>query len=258
MPGLVLIVVAAFFAGVINAVAGGGSFLSFPALIAAGISPVQANATSTVALWPASLASTIGYRGEKVGRELWIVLGITSLVGGAVGAVLLVSTSQETFTRLVPFLLLLATLLFTFGERMTLALWALMGRTRGRQALPLWLSIPAQLAVAVYGGYFGGGIGIVMLALFTLMGMTEIHQMNRLKNGLSTLLNGVAVVLFAALHAVVWHAALSMAVTGIAGGYLGAALAKRVDPRKARAGITIVAWLITAYFFAWSFGPKRS
>ena len=154
-------------------------------------------------------------------------------------------TSQRAFKYLLPFLLLVATLLFTFGRELF--------RTRAA-GLPLWAGVLAKLLVAIDGGYFGGGIGILMLALFTLLGMTRVHSMNYLKNAQSTVLNGVAVVLFAVEHAIIWRAAIVMGCAGVFGGYAGAALARRVAAEKVRRVILVLAWAITVYFFFWSFG----
>jgi uncharacterized protein len=243
----VLLFVAAVVAGAINAVAGGGSFLSFPALLLAGISPIAANATNTIALWPGTVASAVAYRRElrDVRREL-VALGIASLAGSWLGALLLLRTSNRAFVLFVPWLLLFATLLFSFGGAM--------GRlSRGARA-PLGLAIVVQSVIAVYGGYFGGGMGIMMLAVLSLLGMSELHRMNALKTVLSAVINGVAVVVFIAAHAVVWTPGLIMVVGGIAGGYGGAAMARRVDPRIVRRLVLVIAWTITLYFFAKTYG----
>ena len=187
-----LLFVAAAVGGAINSVAGGGSFVAFPALLFAGVPPVPANATNTIALWPGSLASAVAYR-----RELARCRGASCSrwappvsLGGAAGSLLLLRTSDHTFVLLIPWLLLFATVLFSFGGAVTRKLRARAPGPRSASA------IGAQLFIGVYGGYFGGGIGIMMLAVLSLLGMTDIHRMNSLKAVLGTLVNGVAVVAF--------------------------------------------------------------
>ncbi len=240
----VLLFVAAAIGGAINAVAGGGSFLCFPALLLVGIPPIAANATNTIALWPGTVASAVAYRRElhDVRREL-LALGIASLAGSWIGATLLVQTSSRAFVLFVPWLLLFATLVFSFGNAI--------GRRMIRGAPPpLGLAIGIQSLIAVYGGYFGGGMGIMMLAVLSLLGRSELHRMNALKTVLSTVINGMAVAVFIAARAVVWTPGLVMIAGGIAGGYGGAAMARRVDPRTVRWLVLVVAWTITLYFFA--------
>ncbi len=238
-----LLFVAAAIGGAINSVAGGGSFVAFPALLLAGIPPIQANATNTIALWPASAASAVAYRREisDVRREI-LPLGIASLTGGLAGSLLLLRTSNQTFVLLIPWLLLFAALLFSFGGTFVRRV------TRGAQA-PLAVAVIAQAAISVYGGYFGGGIGIMMLAVLSLTGMTDIHRMNGLKTVLTTLINGVAVVTFIVAGAVAWGPGLVMVVGGIAGGYAGASVARRVNPKNVRYLVLMVAWTMTIYFF---------
>jgi len=239
-----LLFVAAIIGGAINAVAGGGSFLCFPALLLAGIPPIAANATNTIALWPGSVASTVAYRRELRGmhREL-VALGLASLAGAWAGAALLLRTSSRLFVLFIPWLLLFATLVFAFGGAI--------GRRLIRDArAPLGLAVIVQSAIAVYGGYFGGGMGIMMLAVLSFLGMSELHRMNALKTVLATTINGVAVVVFIAAHAVAWTPGLIMVVGGVAGGYGGAAMARRVDPRTVRRLVLAIAWATTLYFFA--------
>jgi uncharacterized protein len=238
-----LLFVAAAVGGAINSVAGGGSFVAFPALLFAGVPAVPANATNTIALWPGSVASAVAYRRElrDVRREL-LPLGAASLIGGAAGSVLLLRTSDHTFVLLIPWLMLFATVLFTFGAAVTRALG-------GGAPASLGVAIGAQLFIGLYGGYFGGGIGIMMLAVLSLLGMTDIHRMNSLKAVLGTLVNGVAVVAFVIAGAVAWAPAAVMIVGGILGGYAGAAIARRVEPGRVRRLVLVVAWSMTGYFF---------
>jgi len=239
----VLLFFAAVAGGAINSVAGGGSFVAFPALLFAGVAPVPANATNTIALWPGSLASVLAYRRElgEVKRELF-PLAVAALLGGLAGSLLLLRTSESTFVLLIPWLLLFATLLFTFGGAVARKL------THGARA-PLWLAAIVQLAISVYSGYFGGGMGIMMLAVLTLLGMTHIHRMNALKNVLGALINGVAVVAFVIAGAVRWAPGVVMIAGGITGGYAGAAIARRISPKYVRWVVMGIAWGMTTYFF---------
>jgi hypothetical protein len=240
-----LLVLAACGAGALNSIAGGGSFLSFPALVLTGVPPVLANATSTVALWPGSLASTLGYREElRAERERLVWLSAVSLGGGVAGALLLLLTPSKVFEGLVPFLLLAATLVFTFGDAVRARLPAA-SSSRGA-VTALWALI------AVYGGYFGGGMGLLMLAALTLLGMSELHRMNALKSGLGVLVNGVAVAVFAVAGAVQWAQAGLMIAGSMVGGYAGARLARRVDPKRVRPVVVFLGWTLTvAFFYRW-------
>jgi uncharacterized membrane protein YfcA len=233
---------AAVVGGAINSVAGGGSFVAFPALLFAGATPISANATNSVALWPGSAASAIAYRRElrEVRKEL-VPLSIAALIGGICGSVLLLRTPEHAFVLLIPWLLLCATLLFSFGG-------ALGARARGTK-VPLPVAVGAQLVISVYGGYFGGGMGIMMLAVLSLLGMTDIHRMNALKTVLATLVNGVAVVAFTVAGAVDWTRGSVMIAGGITGGYAGAAIARRVDAKHVRWVVMALAWTMTVYFF---------
>jgi uncharacterized membrane protein YfcA len=260
LPQALLLFLAALLGGALNSVAGGGSFLTVPALIFTGVAAKTANITSTVAIWPGTLASVGAYRKELGAqrREL-MVLGSVSLVGGILGALLLLGTSQTTFVRLLPYLLLLATLVFIFGPRLSARIRArsapMPEASKGIAALTVRPSArtlvaisAAQLAIAIYGGYFGGGIGILMLASLGLMGMENIHEMNALKTALTSAINGVAVVAFIAAGAVFWGQALLMAVGAIIGGYGAAAYARRLDPKLVRGFVIVVAVTMTAYF----------
>jgi len=241
---LALLFLAAMLGGALNSVAGGGSFLAFPALLFAGVPPVPANATTTIALWPGGIASAFAYRRELADeRRMLGPLGAAALLGGLAGSLLLLRTPEATFVLLIPWLLLFATLLFTFGA-------PLARRLTGSTRLPVGLASLAQLAISVYGGYFGGGMGIMMLAVLTLLGMTHLHRMNALKNVLSAIINGVAVVAFVVAGAVRWGPGVVMIAGGIAGGYLGATTARRIDPRYVRVFVLVVAWTMTLYFFS--------
>lgn len=240
----VLLAAAGFAAGAINSVAGGGSFLTFPSLVFAGVPAVMANASSTVALVPGSVASAFSYRqdierlNEKRIKSWWIVC----LIGGAIGAALLLSTSDRAFRQIAPWLLLFATLLFAFGPQVSLAF---RGRLHSNQRLMLLLLFP----IAVYGGYFGGGIGIMILAAFRLYGFTDIHGMNGIKAILGGSLNAIAALIFISAHQVRWIPALVMMAAAIIGGYVGPAFARRMRPATIRGIVIVVGVLMTAYFF---------
>ncbi|MEA3199459.1 MAG: uncharacterized protein QOE90_887 [Thermoplasmata archaeon] len=248
---MALFLVAAW-GGAQNAVAGGGSFFTFPMLLFAGVPPIEANATSTVALWPGSVASAFGFREElRLERRTLVLLGVVSALGGLLGALLLLLTPEKAFSALIPWLLLAATLTFAFGPALTRRL-----RDRAPHDQPrlTWPFVLAQLGVAVYGGYFGGGIGIMMLAAFSAMGMEDLHAMNGLKAILGALINGVAIVAFIVAGKVVWPLALLMVAGSVVGGYGGARLSKRVDPKALRAFIIAVGSLLSLYFFAKQLG----
>lgn len=276
-----ILFIAAIIGGTLNAVAGGGSFVTFPTLVFTGVLPIQANATSTVALWPGSLASIGAYRRElgALNRTIVVVLGVTSLIGGALGAALLLLTPQATFVGLIPYLLLLATLLFALSPRITAALRKRAekdaaqtspaettrmaeatpatpaARSRGlgktavisRRALAIFVFV--QFLLAIYGGYFGGGLGIMMLAALGIMGMENIHEMNGLKTILQASINGVAVVTFIIAGAVYWPQALVMIAGAIVGGFGSAYYARKIDPRYVRGFVILVGVGMTIYFF---------
>jgi uncharacterized membrane protein YfcA len=251
---LLVAAVAALLAGVMNSVAGGGTLLTFPALIAAGLSPLAANATSTVALLPAALSSMLGYKGELAGARRWAVaLAAPSLIGGGLGALLLLHTSNATFEQVVPWLVLGATALFLLQR--PLLRWI-----RGHEAVvksqaeleahtPAPRLLALQLLVGVYGGYFGAGVGILMLAALGFMGFHNIHRMNGLKNWGGFCMNLVAATTFGFSGIVDWPVALSMAVGSIAGGYIGARAAQRIPQGLVRGlvaliGIVSGVWLL--------------
>jgi uncharacterized membrane protein YfcA len=234
---------AAAAAGAVNAVAGGGTLLSFPALLGT-MDARAANATSTVALWPGSVAAVAGYREELKGSRPF-VLGLLwpSLLGGAAGAVLVFHTDEAAFRAVVPWLVLFATALFAASER--IGAWCVAGGGAGEAARPgarAWLF---QFAVAVYGGYFGAGIGVLMLAALSILGLRDIHRMNGMKTVLGTAVNGIAVAVFSATGLVRWPEALLMAVAAAAGGYLGARVGRRI-PRGVVRGLVILSGLAVA------------
>ena len=247
---LTLVVAAALIAGAMNSIAGGGTLLTFPALVALGVSPLQANATSTVALVPGSFGSVWGYRSVLRGSGLWALsFALPSLLGGAVGALLLLLTPAERFSDLVPWLVLGATGLFMI-QRPALrwisrhSLKAQSPEPRAEEALtaerpPLSL-LAYQFSVAIYGGYFGAGVGILMLAALGFMGLTNIHRMNGLKNWCGVCMNLVAAGMFAFSSLVNWRVALAMAGGAVAGGYLGSRLAQRVPQDLVRRAVVVI------------------
>jgi uncharacterized membrane protein YfcA len=279
---------AAAVAGMVNSVAGGGTLLTFPALLSSGFDAVIANATSTVALWPGQLSSLWGYRKELGQNRTAIVrLAIPSLMGGALGAWLLLHTPHSFFKHIVPFLILLATALFMVQEPLARRQKARAAKADATQVpaasdletaslAPLkenplpppdvssteasvpaggpsssaWVGVIAfQFLVAIYGGYFGAGIGIMMLAMLGFMGFTNIHQMNGLKNINGLCINAVASVLFIASGQVQWHIALLMAAGSVIGGYSGAGTARRIGQRNVRRviigiGLALALWLL--------------
>jgi uncharacterized membrane protein YfcA len=240
---------AAFGAGALNSVAGGGQFLTFPMLIFTGIPVINANATSSVAVWPGTVAATVGYRRElQEQRHLLNPLGIASIVGGILGAVVLLRTPQGTFARLIPWLLLLATLLLIFGSPIVTRVRKRLGHTGGPSRGGLIAITIVQLLLGIYGGYFGGGMGFVMLAAMAFIGLENMHVMNGLKTALASCINGVAVATFVLAGAVAWPEALVMLAGAILGGYGGAFYARRLDPRLVRRFTIAVACAMTLYF----------
>jgi len=241
-----------FFAGVLggalNSVAGGGSFIAFPALLFTGVPPIPANATNTIALWTAAAASGGAYRKRlNVPRRVLIPLLSASLVGGLIGALLLLKTPAHTFMRLLPWLTLGATLLFAFGKKLAGNRKSALGHEA--TAAALFSATTFQLLVAIYGGYFGGGMGIVVLAMLVALGMTDIHAMNALKSVMGFVVNGVAVVTFVVARAVYWKHGIVMIAGGIAGGYLGAHYAQKVPQAWIRVFVVLVGTGMTIYFF---------
>lgn len=248
--GLVGLFLAAVAAGIVNSVAGGGSLISFPSLVAFGQPAIPANATNTAALWPGTLSSAVAYRHDALfHRDLLLTLLLPSILGGLMGAMVLVVTPPALFDRVVPFLVLFATLLF--AARDAVARWtgaSADGEERVTRLGRVW-GFLFQLFVATYGGYFGAGIGILMLGSLSIMGLRDIHRMNGLKTVLGTLINVVAFGFFALNGLVVWHLAVPMAAGAIAGGWIGARSAKRIDQRWLRAFITVVGLSVSAWLF---------
>ena len=239
-----LLFVAGVLAGMLNAVAGGGTFITFPVLVFTGVPPVMANATATVAALPGYLAAAIGFRRDIAGiRDAPMAkLTLWTVIGGAIGSGLLLVSSNEAFSLLVPFLLLAATVIFYWAEpiRRAAARW---------QSVVKPFGLGTLLPMAIYGGYFNGGLGIVMLAVFAMWGMTDLHQMNGLKCWLSFALAVVAFAIFAAGGQIAWIPAAIMSAGTIAGGYAGAPVARRIPRPALRLLIALIGFGMTIVFF---------
>ncbi len=248
----IFLLIAAGIAGVLNALAGGGSFVSFPALLFIRVPAVAANATNTVALWPGLAASTVAYlRRLNAPSRVLAPLLLTSVIGGWGGALLLLKTPQHTFLRLVPWLLLSGTLLFAFGN----SIRSLAGKTAVIDDLGeiswlaiLWSSI-VELLVAIYGGYFGAGIGFMSLAMLAMLGMRDIHAMGAIRTLLAVAINAAAVVTFVVAGAVLWPQCVVMIAGSLTGGWFGSHYAQRADPRKVRTVVIGVGIAMSVYFF---------
>jgi uncharacterized membrane protein YfcA len=235
---------AAFAAGAINSIAGGGTLLTFPVLIWLGLDPKVANGTSTVALWPGLFGGLFGYRRElENSSPILIRLGLTSIVGGAFGAWLLILTPSPVFARQVPFLILFATLLFMFQPVLSQRLR--LGSLESNPTKLWWTgAIAFQFFSAMYGGYFGAGNGILMLAALGLLGLNELNRANGIKNFLGICINSIAVLSFALAELVVWQDALLMAFGALTGGYFGARMAVRVGQVWVRKGVIVIGFII--------------
>ena len=243
MADLILILVAGFLGGLLNAIAGGGTFITFPALVFIGIPEIAANATSTVAAMPGYLSAAIGFRKDiaELDRKLLLRLTLWSMLGGGIGSGLLLISSNEAFAILIPFLLLGATLVFLRGAQ--IREWA--ARQRGAVTA---FGAGTMIPVAIYGGFFNGGLGIVLLALFSMWGMTNLHAMNGLKCWLSFALSVVSLAIFAGGGKIVWLPALVMGAGTILGGLAGAPVARRIPMPMLRKLIAAVGFGMTAVF----------
>ncbi|MFM8805319.1 MAG: sulfite exporter TauE/SafE family protein [Planctomycetia bacterium] len=262
VSGLVALAAVAFVAGAVNAVAGGGTILTFPVL--AAILPadparlVTANATSTIGLWPGAVAAAWAYRGERVGQPSWTIwLAVPSLVGAAIGAVLLLVLPSRWFDAGVPWLILTAAVVFALQPQF--ARLSVAAPSAPAAAVPatsrLALACVLQFIVAVYGGYFGAGIGILMLAVLGVLGLGDIHRVNAVKNVMGMTINGVAAGLFAmgslwGAHDVSWVHAAIMAAAAVAGSLAGSQVARRLPARLVRRCVALIGFALAAYSFA--------
>src|SRR5688500_3008767 len=274
---LLLVVIAAAVGGAINAIAGGGTLVTFPALVGLGVPAIIANATSTVALWPGAIGSMYGYRNDLAGARAWAVrFAVPSLVGGLVGALLLLRTPGERFDQIVPWLVLGATLLFVVQKPLMAAIRRrssatdplrpeargqrpeqppshesrVMSHTDPATRPPTVTLLLFQFLVAVYGGYFGAGIGILMLAALGFMGFTNIHRMNGLKNWGGLCINAIAALTFALLGLVDWPVAIAMASGAMLGGYAGSRLAQKVPQEYVRRAVISIGFIAAGWLFA--------
>jgi uncharacterized protein len=242
---------AAAAAGLLNAVAGGGTLLTFPALLFYGTGPIVANATSTLALVVGTAGSIFGFRRQIGAVRQWFGrFALVSAVGGWLGGVLLTRTSDRVFAQLVPFLLLFATVLFfAQGAFRHFAGFNADGSERVVHSSHFWIAVFFQFGVSIYGGYFGAGIGILMLASLGFLGLHDIHEMNALKNILASLINAVAAAWFVASGLIDWPKAGVMTVGALAGYFVGAHYSQRISQAAMRRVITGIGFAISAYLF---------
>ncbi len=245
MVAYLLITIAAFVAGIMNAIAGGGSIVTFPVLVFTGVPSIIANASSTVAMCPAGLAAAWAYR-HDLGRVRDVPMAVAmtvSVAGGIAGALLLLVTPQRAFDQVIPWLLLTATLLFAFGPSVAPLL-------RQHVVMSPARLMVAQFVMSVYCGYYGGGVGVVMMAVWTAFGHNDVHALNAAKTLLIGLTNFVAVVLFIAAGKIWWPQAIVMLIAGVTGGFLGAHVSRQMTPRHVRLGVIAIGATVTVVFFA--------
>lgn len=243
------LVIASFLAGVLNAMAGGGSFLSFPALLGVGVLPIQANATNTVALWPGQFTSIAAYWTDlKANLSLVPPVCSAALFGGVSGAIVLLRTGQATFMALVPWLLLLAAGLFAVSGPVSRWLQRLRVNASGGKPnlAPLWIGL---VVVCFYIGYFGAGAGFLVMSVLAVFGIKNINQVNALKVVATTTANGIAVLTFIVEKQILWKYCLLMMLAAAIGGYLGARYSRRMDPRFMRMLVVMIGLGMAAYFF---------
>jgi len=243
---IVLVGFAAFCAGAMNSVAGGGTFLSFPALLAVGVPPVAANASNSVALWPASLSGAWAYRQELARYKRYLIpMGIVSLIGGIGGGLLLLATTDGAFSKLIPWLLLFATLLFAFSGQISKLLRGAKEHKPGNSMG----SLAGHAVVSIYGGFFGAGMGILMLASLAMSGHDDVHEINAIKNLLSAVVYSVTMLTFVIAGAISWPHTITMIATATLGGYWGASIARKIPALWLRRFIITVGLALTAFYF---------
>jgi len=256
------LIFASFLGGALNAVAGGGSFLTFPAMLGVGLGPIQANATNTVALWPGQLTSIAGYRDEvRKHKPLALKMALAGLVGGSVGAIILLNTPAKTFIRLVPWLLLFAALVFAISDPVMKYLQRRAeSRSQARSGVAIesaeakaernyWPLVFATVVVCFYIGYFGAGAGFLIISLLSVFGFQDLNEMNAMKVVSTTMANGMACILFAFSGKVEWHWCLSAMVSCALGGYLSARVSQKLDQRFLRILVVVIGLGMAAYFF---------
>lgn len=248
----------AVLAGALNSVAGGGSFLTFPALVFTGVSDIPANITNKIALWPGAMSGAAAYRRElNLASASLRSLVPATLAGTVLGALLLLSIDPLIFRLILPYLLLIATLLFAMSERINA--WAYAHRSGSQQHMHWALLAFLQFFIAIYGGFFGGGIGILMLALLSISGMDHIHTMNALKNLLGSIINGASVLTFLIQDLFAWWAGIPgsiawpqgivMIIGAVIGGYAGGSFTRTLNPKLVRQAVVIIGFIITILFF---------
>ncbi len=244
MDSPIILAGAAFAAGVVNSIAGGGSFLTFPALVVTGVPSIIANASSTVALFPASFASAFAYRRDfdEQTRTTFKPMLAVSLAGGAAGALLLLFTPQKLFDVVIPWLLVFSTLIFAFGPR--LGPWLRQRLRVGKTTL-----YACQFLVAIYGGYFGGAVGIIQLAMYSLFGGGDMRSLNAQKTFMTGSMNAMAVICFIVAGKIWWPQTLLMLAAAMPGGYLGAYFARKVNTAYVRIIVVAICVVVTIYFF---------
>jgi hypothetical protein len=248
IQALIVLFVAGVLGGALNAVAGGGSFIAFPALLFTGVPPIPSNATNAFALWIGTTSSVRAYwKLLNISRRVLVPLIVSSVVGGVAGAYLLLHTPAQTFLKVLPWLMLGATLLFVFGKKLVGKRPSALARDASTGALAG--AVVFELVVALYGGYFGGGVGIMNLAMLASLGMTDIHAMNALKVVLSGVINGVAIVMFIAAGAIYWPQGIVMTLGAILGGYSAAHYSQKLPQAWVRAFVIVVGTGMTIYFF---------
>jgi len=246
MAEVVLIAVAGFLAGAVNAVAGGGSLISFPALVAAGLPTLDANVTNTTAVWPGYLGSAAAYRSElSTQGDRLKALALTSVAGAAAGAAILLAAPDAVFDAVVPFLVLAGSVLLALQPRIARAVLARTASGGGGQAAQLHVAV---FLAAVYGAYFGGGLGVILLAVLGIFVADHLQRLNGLKAAISLLVNTVALVAFALFGPVDWTAVAIVAPASLLGGYVGGRLARRLSPDALRVtivvfGVVVAVWL---------------
>ncbi|MGB6301656.1 MAG: sulfite exporter TauE/SafE family protein [Rivularia sp. (in: cyanobacteria)] len=249
MESIIFLFTASLLAGIVNGVAGGGGLIAFPALLISGIPAINANATNATALWFGTISSTVAYRREfSTKQQLLLLLSCVSVMGGIFGSYLLLHTSQAKFSALIPYLMLIATLLFIFSQ--PLIKW-LNKRNQDEEqiSLPLTIILPLQLIIATYGGYFGGGSGILMLALLNFTGLKNIHTINAYKCWLASCINAAAIIHFTFANKIFWFEASIMGLGAIIGAYCSAYLAHKLHPLWIRIFIISVSLSMTFYLF---------
>jgi uncharacterized membrane protein YfcA len=249
-PGIPLLFVAALLAGVVNGVAGGGGLIVFPTLLMTGTPAIAANATNAAGLWFGTAASTIAYR-DALAHLRWKLFCLTtaSVAGGVIGSSLLLHTAETTFAALIPYLMLISTVIFAIGQ----PLMTKLKQTRSHSSirLPLAGILLIQFSIAIYIGFYGGGAGILMLAALNFMGLKDVHEMNAVKSWLATCTNGVAIAHFIMAQAVVWSQVTVLAIAAMIGGYASALFAQRLPQAWVRYFVIGVGLTLTGYFF-WS------